>query len=876
MYVKKRPIDILLLQHSVNQRVVVLLQNYWWKRLDVTKKVVYLRRKRIVLRYSLLRHYPGLDIDAEISGKPEQFRSNNLLNNDRMTTIRTRQVLTSLSQLETSADTTFIVQDTVRAVLGVKSISIASGVSLVFDGGMIAGALVTLNNRQLEQSLELVGNFTSVEAPITQIFGDTVTASGYWHIDRAYPQWFDAVAGSQSYYTDNPHDCSVAINKAVEMKMSGEVFLPAGVYLVSHTVRLRHGINLIGDSATRTKISEENASDSDMVNKWGRASFIVPWFWKYTDKITGKDVTVPPVFSEYSIDGVVRPVMVAVNTEDAPSAKAHIPVAHPNGSIDHIYFINVNKDMMKEDSAAAEHCANIAWNAVCCLVAGGFTFRHVVWENFCRAIKWTREYNDAKTIYRCIVQTDFKDEVLKNILDKIKETEESEEPEEMPYLIDMTGLGDAAIIEGNHIDRGVYKEPGNKFVGTRKEYQLYKSLSLRDCFGGTIRANIIHSDIDIKHCTALEFADNHCELGMQMNIRWSSMRICNNYLEKGRVPNIVIHAMEGASEGNGTFGDVELSGNKFVCYNTEGRTLISEVCEYDMLLKTRKGVAPYNIEMGRNSRVTVNNDGLSMQPTGIMLATQNTDKDGVEEDVQQFKAFNDHSYFLSDRASIRRNLKLKQLNTVSSVPALTIDAMNNTNIPKLPNDNQLATATTYKFYFQAIADEPRAIASAVGLMSVNPSTDVLNYSSGGTQCGILFALHWRGDVESCSVRIVRDTILNGKHIKRHVVTVPVCGARFLHDNFTSVEGHLWVSVPIEKIGDKYVTDTDLDMNKIPEFITQPNSGIEAVQFIDDNVSCSASATPAAGEWKSGDTIVFKPSGGSSEQEWRDATVRIKN
>ena len=164
---------------------------------------------------------------------------------------KVRQVLTSLSQLETSENTTFIIQSTVRAAAGVETISIAGGVTLVFDGGMIAGAL----SGGSEQPLTLVGNFTSVEAPITQIFGDTVYAKGYWHIDCAYPQWFDAVVGTQSCDTANPHDCSVAINKAAEMKMSGEVFLPAGVYLVSHTIFLRHGINLTGDSATRTKYS---------------------------------------------------------------------------------------------------------------------------------------------------------------------------------------------------------------------------------------------------------------------------------------------------------------------------------------------------------------------------------------------------------------------------------------------------------------------------------------------------------------------------------------------------------------------------------------------------------------------------------------------
>jgi|GEM_PF-3371554 len=806
-------------------------------------------------------------MDAEISGKPEQSRKVKFLRAIIMSISKNRQVLTSLSQLETSENTTFIIQSTIRAAAGVSEISIASGVSLVFDGGMIAGAL----SGGTEQPLTLVGNFTSVEAPITQIFGVTVFAKGYWHIDRAYPQWFDAVAGTQSYGAAAPHDCSVAINKAVEMKMSGEVFLPAGVYLVSHTIRLRHGINLIGDSATRTKIDYNNMPDPEMVDGWGRATFITPFFEN------GKDC-----FVDSGFNGAGSVAIVAVNIKQpevqtlakvAAGGLTPTPVgpekpvadvnyAHPFGSIEQIYFYNANSRI---GNGGETECAKIS-QKVCCLVAGGFTFRHVFWENFCRAIKWTDEYNDSKTIYRCNIQTYFGDAVLEKI----------GIPTTLPYLIDSRGCGDAMIIDGCHLDRGVYKEPGNKFVGTRKEYQLYKGLALRTCLGGSIRNSIIHSDIDIEHCTALEFADNHCELGMQMNIRWSQISIHDNFIEKGIVPNFVIHAMDGGSEGNATYSNLNFSDNKFICYNYADRIPVDKISEYDILLKTRQGIAPYSIDLARNYRVSANKDLVSFHQTGIMFATQDTNEDGIVGDILPFKAFNDHSYFLSDRASIRRNLKLKQLNMVSSVPALTIDAMNNTNIPKLPDDNQLATAITYKFYFQAIADEPRAIASVVNQMSVNPSTDVLNYSSGGKQCGILFALHWNGDVEPCSLRIVRDTVLDDKHIKRHVVTVPVCGARFLHDNFTSVEGNLWVSVPIEKIGDKDVTEKDLDMNKIPEFITQPNSGIEAIQFIDGNVSCRASATPAAGEWKSGDTIVIKPSGSGSEQEWRDATVRIKN
>ncbi len=775
-----------------------------------------------------------------------------------MTIVKSRKELTSLSQLETSENTTFIIQNAVRAAAGVETISIASGVSLVFDGGMIAGALVTRNNKQIEQPLKLVGNFTSVEAPIAQIFGDTVSAKGYWHIDRAYPRWFDAVVGTQSYDTANPHDCSVAINKAVEMKMSGEVFLPTGVYLVSHTIFLRHGINLIGDSATRTKIDEKNAPDSDMVNKWGRASFIVPSYWKYEDVNTGEVRELPPDFSKYSIDGVVRPVMLAINMEDAPSANAHIPFAHPDGSIDYIYFINVNKDMMTDD-VKAENCADIAQGTICCLVAGGFSFRHIVWENFCRAIKWTREYNDAKTIYRCIMQNDFKPKVMEKISEK----------QELPYLIDMVGCGDAAIIEGNHIDKG-----------ERDGKRLYKALSMRDCFGGTIRANIIHSDIDIKHCTTLEFADNHCELGMQMNIRWSSIRICNNYLEKGLVPNIVIHAMDGASEENGTFGDVELSGNKFLCYNTDGRTPIAEICEYDMLLKTRKGVAPHNIEMSRNSRVTVNADGLSMQPTGIMLATQNVDKDGIEEDVQPFTAFNGHSYFLSDRAVIRRGLELEQRRNFKAIPHICIEAWPSSNIEKASTAQaakaQVAAASKdttfpYGFYAYAVMDDKRWLSSELFRLDfkgrasyVCDKTDK-NGNTTKVPCGNVYRLRWKGSQLPCIVRLVRkETVLLGMTEYR-IAEVPVCGATFLYDNSVSVNGHLWrtpAASELAKIESDITSYNSIPASLHPEFVSAA-PGLSAIEFRDDNVTCQAPALPTEGSWEQGD-IVFNTTAPTQE------------
>ena len=345
-----------------------------------------------------------------------------------------------------------------------------------------------------------------------------------------------------------------------------------------------------------------------------------------------------------------------------------------------------------------------------------------------------------------------------------------------------------------------------------------------------------------------------------MNIRWSQISIHDNFIEKGIVPNFVIHAMDDEGEGNATYSNLNFSDNKFICYNTENRIPVDKINEYDILLKTRHGIAPYSIDLARNYRVSANKDLVSFHPTGIMLATQDTDEDGVVGDIQPFKAFNDHSYFLSDRASIRRNLKLKQSSIVSSVPTLTMTAMNNSNIPKLTKGNFQSDANaTYRFSMQVIVDETRKIAGNEDIEATPyPAGSILNYISNGKSCGILLTLNWKGEETACKLRIVRDTVVDGNITAQAEVTVPVCGARFLHDNSVSVEGHLWKSIPL---------DTG--------FITAPNLGLKSVQFIDDNVSCCASATPVAGVWKPGDTIVIKPSGNSSSQEWVDTIVRMK-
>lgn len=118
------------------------------------------------------------------------------------------------------------------------TILLASNVTLIFVGGKITG------NGTLE------GNNTVLVAPISQIFSADLNIIGSWIMERAYPQWFGAVAGSMD-------DCSDAINKAIKMKLTGEVFIPRGRYLIRNILHVKYGIQLVGESGMENKSERE-------------------------------------------------------------------------------------------------------------------------------------------------------------------------------------------------------------------------------------------------------------------------------------------------------------------------------------------------------------------------------------------------------------------------------------------------------------------------------------------------------------------------------------------------------------------------------------------------------------------------------------------
>ncbi|MDR2914317.1 MAG: glycoside hydrolase family 55 protein [Tannerella sp.] len=135
----------------------------------------------------------------------------------------------------TELPTTGITANTAYVVSGNTSLGTTTfpvGVTLYFMGGIISGTTLT-------------GNKTKIIAPITQIFNASLNVTGTWDIDRSYPQWF----GAQSYtsISTSSVDCAAAINKAILMKQTGEVFIPRGWYRVNSSIIVKNGIILSGE-----------------------------------------------------------------------------------------------------------------------------------------------------------------------------------------------------------------------------------------------------------------------------------------------------------------------------------------------------------------------------------------------------------------------------------------------------------------------------------------------------------------------------------------------------------------------------------------------------------------------------------------------------
>lgn len=138
-----------------------------------------------------------------------------------------------------------------------KEVAVGTNSILSFEGG-------SLSNGKIK------GNQTVIEAGLGAIFNN-IENTGTFQCEAVYPQWFGAKA-------DGKHDCSDAIQKAIDFAINGnvvgnpwdiqqiegyclKVLLPAGSYLLSKPIYIRSYTHLEGQGRGITKIVNGSIND---------------------------------------------------------------------------------------------------------------------------------------------------------------------------------------------------------------------------------------------------------------------------------------------------------------------------------------------------------------------------------------------------------------------------------------------------------------------------------------------------------------------------------------------------------------------------------------------------------------------------------------
>lgn len=670
------------------------------------------------------------------------------------------------------------------------TITIGKNVTLIFDGGCISG------------DFKLVGNKTTIQAPIAQIF-DGVTVEGDWICDRAYPQWFDGEAGKQPWITDikdsdgqltDPHDCSPAINKAIKMKKIGEVFLPMGHYYVARRIEMTHGIRLVGEGCGR-KTNNDTYGNRD---NWGYATRIVPYI-----NNAGAD-SFP--------DGAVLELNIKHNesqpTLDNATWDMHFP--DPTSTIQNVVFSNdYNRTINGVDARLTLS------SKVCCLVAGGFLFENSYWRNFRRAIKVTQDYADIKTVRHCVFESDL-DRIASNLPASLADKQ---------YMIDLGYSGDALVFE----NCAVHTVP-------KKDSVSDGALCLNSCKGGSISSNILNRDVLLHGVTNVVFAGNHMEVGAQLRIVNSDLAVNNNHFERGLRPSVVFdisdetHGENVETPWNGHFSVINMTDNTFIEWfkkaaenDVLGRPCIKDVCDYDLALCSL-GEAPYEIHLARNYRYVyltdVESPDRSNHPTGITVGKYVTPK-GTIVPVDEF---NKYSHILSAESTIRSNLGIAKSEAYSSVPQLSAYVFSNYRVINLdPTEATTSNEWKFSYYGEVILDPVRDIRGPK-----------FNFSHGeyNKQYGNIISLNRVTGDKPCILRITRVNATG----KKQYVDVPVCGGRLLYDNYYCVNGYKW-------------QDNTAGLDADPHPTT-------AVEFKDRNVVCAKGSLPSSNVgWVKGDIII---------------------
>ncbi len=710
------------------------------------------------------------------------------------------------------ANNTYILTNTIVLT---TDLALPENITLIFKGGKFTS----------ETEIKIKGNNTALVAPITPIFGTKVTPTGKWNIDKAYPQWFEpttflsttcfdknaTVPNTPAEWkpaTENKIDMADSIQKAINMKESGTVYLIAGSYYITKPIFIPWGITLEGPYSHSYAFNNNNELISATIFPAFKSSLDYNFSCSIKGELEITDKPTPPRFpAKY---------MVYINTSvdvEKPIVKKYVT---PWIALKGICFINN---------------ANAHPSSRCIFAASGVQLDHTSWSSFIQAIEYADFYSDGKSITNCLFNGT-PNATGQGALPEITD------PNGI-YAFDLKGLGDALVFKHNH-------------VGTFHKGQ--KMLFLQQCGGGSIDANIINGDITISISKGVSFTNNHIEGGAQILIDTSIVTMRENFIEKGlRTPLLIRSFLDGKPESYAQ-NIVSMTGDTFIIYHDKRSDTAnpdSDIYNPTDTGDTLKLPSETDIEIDNTAILSLTN----VYRNDLVVGFGAVNPIGIRIDTFEnnpYFLFNDYSYFASQQCEISRNEQLR-----ASVAYTNINAPTLYIIQKTGHIIWQAPSGEYKYLYSVIWDNRRGIfghensrlykhipAELANGNGSSYTSETVPLTKNGA--GVLIAVGITGSQPypglNFMAKLVRYRINAAGNMANNSVehvTIPIAGSCTLYDDGLSICGYRWKKEAVPGL------DVDLDLIKYESYAF--NSGhVEAAAY--------SKVTPPYNGWLPGDTI----------------------
>ena len=672
----------------------------------------------------------------------------------------------------------------------------------------------------------VIQKFAFLEAKCTFVF-DGVDIDGNWHMDRAYPQWF-ASPGC--------NDWSTPINKAIELKRTGEVFLQRGVYPTKHSIRVRYGIELVGENGFISNPGK--GSNSDLLG---------------TTIVANKNSS--------SCSNFQSGYMVLVNTkpvEQYPSSE-HIEEQFNMWVHPYPAFTTVVRNITFMNGDKSERIIP-QLNGL--FTAGGLDIEQCRFLNFKQAIVKSRDYADGFVIKDCR----FSGFNIVHYAPPGTTSATDTTVYDTKWMIYLNGDGDNLQFTGNAF-------MGSRFLNNRTLYVGQNR-------GGLISCNITGGEIVLNGCRGLTFSNNHMESSMESNegmlirVLNSQVNISDNFFYKSERGNIYI-----AGSGYGTPSVAEIHNNTYLCtfhdlfYGKDDKQV--NKIPYDERIKEFEAkkklwLARYSapeIIVGDGATVNISNQYRQVAllnsvtwplTVGIQFRAENQNDSIFLTDTIATTLLNDLSPYLSGSGTINAGFAVNNVNhQLRNINRRTAAMRPNS------NDRWYAPSGKYEYYAVFVIDRQRNIIAYPNgkpykqLMYTNykvspvtsvPSLSKDNFIDKPTSSNAVSTLipiqggsyypSWSGYLRMYRCRVEQDTI----RTDWDTVDVPVVNTMMLYDNGLFLSGYVWQECSKAN-----------PLNSLPDTDTLK---IQNVTHLNESVECTATTKPTSlpDTWNRGDKI----------------------